>query len=312
MIRTSYDQNQNQSPFLQLPAELRNRIYEHVLSNKVIHVSVRDCPWNDSGAWSYKQYDHFDRLEKFALKLTHTTCSLAPDAEDKAYNSSCFPGSDPPADTLNSYLVRHRWCYAAVRSLKRNWTRDVDFVYQSSRYSTSPIVVNFGLELALLGTCRQIYQETALIPYLTNTFAFHEALTLDLFISKSLLEPQRSALRTLQLDGWAHWNIGTVNATTISMLTGLNTLQIWLMNGRQCDSGHAPGYECLYSFAKHLQPRSTSVKVIIGADNESTVRTHHGSQILYDRKRRREQARDVERKFDGVPGSCTTCAVYSS
>jgi hypothetical protein len=91
--------------------------------------------------------------------------------------------------------------------------------YRSKRKQGQPI-----LDIAFLRVCRQIYRETALIPYITNTFSFADGHALDLFVSKALISPQRKAIQHLQIDGWLSTLKGpsqSVRKETVRALQGV-------------------------------------------------------------------------------------------
>lgn len=132
-----YKRNCEHSAFLKLPAELRNRIYEQALGNKVIHISVRDTAWNDSCAWSYEQYykDGLQASHAF-LKVTHAVCSSEPDGEDRAYERSrrrdeSYDPEEHGSDLFKGgFPSRHGQCYGALAAIKKNWVRsDLDAWY---------------------------------------------------------------------------------------------------------------------------------------------------------------------------------------
>jgi hypothetical protein len=85
-----YNQNSVCSPLLRLPAEIRNEIYGHVLSNQVVHISVRECPIDDTCSWSHADYyrahrsrcKNIDSDKTSFLKFTHSLCTLPFDEED--------------------------------------------------------------------------------------------------------------------------------------------------------------------------------------------------------------------------------------
>lgn len=80
-----------------------------------------------------------------------------------------------------------------------------------------------GLSLALLRVCRQIHNETALLPYLMNTFAFKGPDDFDIFVG-NLLAAQRRAIRRIIIYGVLehehHW------LDSLSKLSGLTTVKI--------------------------------------------------------------------------------------
>lgn len=91
-----YNQNSVCSPLLRLPAEIRNEIYGHVLSNQVVHISVRECPRDENCSWSHAEYyrTHKGRYKTIEsernsfLKFTHTLCNLPCDEEDRTFPSA--------------------------------------------------------------------------------------------------------------------------------------------------------------------------------------------------------------------------------
>lgn len=87
--------------------------------------------------------------------------------------------------------------------------------------------LRYRLDLALLGVSRQVNQEAALIPYATNTFAFHEGRTFRLFFSHSLIDAQRRAIQSILSDDWlidSSWQ-GACCASNMQMLQGVRTFR---------------------------------------------------------------------------------------
>ena len=184
---------------MHLPAEIRNRIYEYALGHKVIHISVRDCPATDTGRWSYQEYyrSRAKGNRRKYLRFTHAVCRLPFEEEDIAHRISReltgFEDNGP-----RPYHERHKKCYCQLAALKNNWLRECDEVLPSPTFDFG---LDAGLAVSLLRTCNQIHKEAALIPYATNTFAFHEGCALDLFVSRCLPRPQREEIQSLQIDG---------------------------------------------------------------------------------------------------------------
>ena len=90
-----------------------------------------------------------------------------------------------------------------------------------------------GLAVQFLRTCRQVYAETRDLIYTSNTFAFHEGSTLDLFLSKALSTSQRSLISGMQLDSWISdtYSPGEcTRASTLRSLIGLQTLLVAVTN----------------------------------------------------------------------------------
>lgn len=188
---------------------------------------------------------------------------------------------DDPADIKfnETYPKRHARCYSTLAKLKQNWLRNGSEVISMERHTISP---ESQLPVQLLRTCRQIRKEASHLPYSTNTFAFHEGYTLDLFIYKGLRTPQKRQIRTIQADGCLTGpeEPYAVKRRTVRMLKGLQSIQVWAMFGQR---QRAWGVECF------KQLKLSDVKVIIGVvwagDDPGSA------------KQRRESAEEVERRL---------------
>lgn len=174
---------------------------------------------------------------------------------------------------MTIYRLRHNPCYRALARLKGNWIRDGTDVTASPWFkpATSP-----GLAVHFLQTCRQIYTETRDLIYATNTFAFHEGNTLELFLSKCLTPPQRHLITRLQLDGWMSDSFEPgqgIKTATLQRLTGLKSVSIAVTNAyfnidmlRREQYPHfavGPGGPVLVAKRSDLQARSDVVKVTV-------------------------------------------------
>jgi hypothetical protein len=132
----------------------------------------------------------------------------------------------PAEEGTTSYRIRHKPCYRAIAQLKGNWDRmGIDVVVSPffKEAETPQLAINF------LQVCRQIYSEARDLVYATNTFAFHEGRTLELFLSKCLTLPQCHLITRIQLDGWmyADYDPGFNPRTrTLQQLTGLKSIDI--------------------------------------------------------------------------------------
>lgn len=172
---------------MELPPEIRNRIYEYILSSGGIHIEGVAFDVGRGHVASNTPEPNSLRLWWF----THTLCCPRnPEAkgEDEAY-----------AATLNSniqscptYNRRHSLCLHILQSLKRAHKRRLDGKLGNRRPHGSTVNLN------ILYTCRKIHREAALMPYALNTFAFHNGRELDAFIN-TLSARQAAALSSLQL-----------------------------------------------------------------------------------------------------------------
>lgn len=153
------------------------------------------------------------------------------EAHTRAHNRQRISLSSPPVEEdETSYCIRHKQCYRALARLKGNWIRDGLDVSISPFFKPAS---KPGLTVQFLQTCRQIYTETRDLVYTSNTFAFHEGHTLDLFLSKCLSTSQRKLITSVQLDGWMSEDFDpgrTVRHGTLQRLTGLRRLLVAVTN----------------------------------------------------------------------------------
>ena len=136
----------SQNPFLRLPQELKNRIYELVLGEQLLHVK-RD--------WTTSTTKKFIKEQRFTNQICSSQIS-----EKGALD--CFKTQKGSNLFVDGIELRHSNCYPS---------KD-----KSSSYSPDRMNIN------LLHTCRQIYNEARFIPYSTNTFSFDTPRNLRAFI----------------------------------------------------------------------------------------------------------------------------------
>lgn len=139
-----------------LPAELRNRIYELVLGNSTIHVFI-DC-------------------------------------DDDTYDSDEDEGTIALADQplLRSICHMEEGEREHIEEIR---TKPTDSEYENHQefhidcWHDRGSVASF---FALLQTCRQIHSEAALIPYLSNTFSFTNLTSIDQFLRRLIPQQARA------------------------------------------------------------------------------------------------------------------------
>ena len=133
------------------------------------------------------------------------------------------------------------------------------------------------LDLSLLGFCRQIHREAVLFPYTTNTFAFEDRLDLDLFVSRSLLAPQRQAIQRLQINGWLEGHAGFpgVLPATVKLLRGLKDLTLSVRGYRPARLGGP------YFFSQ-LALEQAQVIVELDRQHSNIERRQYAETIEYD------------------------------
>ncbi|KAI6821431.1 hypothetical protein KC365_g18030 [Hortaea werneckii] len=213
-ISLSQERNNRDSPFLRLPPEIRNRIYDLALGNKVIHIGTRECSKTDRGSYHVRELERNVHSRHGFVKLVHVVCSGAVEAEEVIYRSS----KDSSQLSAPYYAVRHGKCHEVLHEGQSSNPNLAGQMRQNTHI----------LSMGLTQLCRDLHREAALIPYANNTFAFECGNELDLFVTKSLLAPQRAAISILQVDGYiaADSRYSAVTCKVPKMLTGLHTLEI--------------------------------------------------------------------------------------
>lgn len=259
----SQECNSKQSGFFGLPAEIRNHIYELVFGGNTIHIATRDRSFGDRGAWSCRNSYRSDYWPTHkVIKFTHAVCSVRTDAEDEAYESS---KDAKTAGQVQSYRKRHGCCYSVIdaftdyhriRTLGSDG-RPPDQLFESAHASS-------GFDFNFLRVNRQVHEEAALIPYLCNTFAFSSGRDLEFFLSQSLLAPQCSAIKSLQIDGWLVASDPTIGiqASTLKLLSGVTELRVSASVSRPESQGVSllalPSLESVEVMLRPEQPRIDS------------------------------------------------------
>ena len=322
--RYRFETNSLVSPLLRLPAEIRNEIYGHVFGNNVIHISVRECPRDDEYSWSHASYYRNNRFwmnklhcgSDAFLTLTHTICTLPFDEEDRAYQIKTHPhlyvdlltliclghlhaktrqhlSSSHPEEPSNntSYSTRHKSCYQSLARLKGNWTRDGLDVSISPFFKPAPTP---GLAVHFLQTCRQIYTEARDLIYTSNTFAFHEGHTLDLFVSKCLSSPQRKLITSVQLDGWMSEDYDPGKAVkhgTLRRFTGLRSLLVAVQS---------PHLGCFRLHTHYPRKVGAQLQQILGQETAEGVGRRDVVRVTVDRSPGRTGATDDPAELEGL------------
>lgn len=146
---------------LELSAELRNMIFELALGGCVIHV----C------------YDEDDEI------LSRHICKR-PSSEEADIQAI----KDCELEKRHlSHITRHQHCFGSD-----------PYDSDASDSDTTHATANQAPVVALLRTCRQIYNEAALIPFACNTFIFDERLDFGQFLCH-LIPEQAAALQHLSM-----------------------------------------------------------------------------------------------------------------
>ena len=155
-----FQRNQTASRLLALPSEVRNRIFELVIGSNTYHV------WSTG-----KQVNGLASNRK----LARSACRREESEKQEAVNIKAAHDTEQQ----DGYHIRHAACnHANQHSMKINKKS------------------NTGMNLALVLTCRQIHNETALLPYHNNTFSFEWIIDLEAFI-KHLVPTQVAAVQNI-------------------------------------------------------------------------------------------------------------------
>ncbi|QDS73880.1 hypothetical protein FKW77_007017 [Venturia effusa] len=184
------ENNLENSPLLQLPAELRIRIFEYALTGNTLH--IEQLPWG-----------HVDKYEKkdlvFGQGLWNEICHY-PDEERDCYSSFLaasmldatkpFGMSQDGRDIgtgyhVESWSARHSTCSQEPQLFQFN----ANFERWQSRQQ---------LSLSPLRLCRLIFRECCRLPYLGNTFLFRNPSTFQSFCS-SIRPESVQALQKISL-----------------------------------------------------------------------------------------------------------------
>ncbi|KAF2475436.1 uncharacterized protein BDR25DRAFT_102712 [Lindgomyces ingoldianus] len=247
--------NAEESPFLKLPAELRNHIYELLLGGHFIHVEgdkrTDSCktsrPYNEA-SWAEFAGGGSNLLSSWGHDFClHFYSCKAQMSEDEAFRRSRdaslnerLSGSEGNLNYwrlgdpfhVDSCTLRHQACYPEDDYQKPAWM----MTPRDSNSRTRPNVsLNRTLNLTFLQTSRQVYQEAKKLPFFLNTFGFRNVLALLFFLFR--LEPfQGNALATLWIylragrsfhsSDARSWNQRLFAPSLLSNLQGLRVVHI--------------------------------------------------------------------------------------
>lgn len=245
--------NTTESPLLRLPAELRNRIYELVFGDYLIHVehaTVRPGTGHDSLRYAEEPLDlpHLISLSFRDKTLRYYICKSSL-AEDDAYQRSkdASLNEQTPFVASNHLDLQNYWrmgdrfhidqCknrhgYCIPDASVPNWM----FTSWGKLWNRTPTHLNKILNLDVTRVCRQIHDETKLLPFYLNIFAFRQATAFLEFFS-SLRSFQGQGVKEVCLFMTAgqylndptltsQWNSALFVPTLLERVKGLRILHI--------------------------------------------------------------------------------------
>ncbi|GAB7359509.1 hypothetical protein MBLNU230_g6154t1 [Neophaeotheca triangularis] len=171
-LRKLYAENQENSPLLRLPPEIRNRIWGYVLGGHTIHIYTLGPTKN--------------------ARVLHCLClNEKSDAEEIDHLRSL------PLSKRHTYLNLHSLCVDGVGRPHKD-TTNAGSGLTTADVAESTVPSAGRLSLALLHACRQIHQEAALLPFVDNTFSFPTDISVKAF-SMTLIREQARAVLSLTL-----------------------------------------------------------------------------------------------------------------
>lgn len=166
------------TPLLQLPSDLRDKIWNYCLGQEYIHIKAHG-----------------------RNKLKHIVCSAAISDYD-AHTRSCPLEKLPVHATTSSGRialpphVRPPGQYSLVNAIPREADSDYSYVNRHEKCHTEQ--TGQQLSLSFMRTCRVVYTETFEVLWGNNTFAFDRARYFNDFV-ETRTRPQRDRFRHLAL-----------------------------------------------------------------------------------------------------------------
>lgn len=179
--------NTTESPLLRLPAELRNRIYELVFGNYLIHIEYEEMkPWTTHSLRYTKEPFNLSYYlsPSFRDKILRCYICKSTLTEDDAYQRSkdASLNEQKPLKTSDYIDTQSYWRMGDRFHIDPCKDRHENCVPDRPLHSTSTHL-NKILNLDVTRVCRQIYDETKLLPFYLNIFAFREATAFSGFFS---------------------------------------------------------------------------------------------------------------------------------
>jgi len=210
--------NASTSPLLQLPLEVRNKIWREVLGDRLIHVKYRrvdpvSFPVNEP--WHRTSNRDQDPCRS---GWRHIVCEN--DCRENRPDEKVIPGG--PKDI--GWLGPHSSC-------KINY--DVSVVKPSSRPSVA-LWDHKTMHLIVLRTSRQIYVEANQILWSSNTFSFSDGVTLKRFLETRNVHQKRLIHNLRLFIDWQYepnvrdWN-SSLDMASVRSLSGLRSLRLQIV-----------------------------------------------------------------------------------
>ena len=204
----SIRRNASTSPLLKLPGEIREKIFSFVVGHQFIHLLYRE------------------------KRFSHTVCT-ATASEDEVYEQFArIPSNDFAEYHSTRFGERHLHCtfWKLKKSAVLFYGKQYDPLCLSG-LMTAEEPRKPMLDLSILGSCRQIYEEANMLLWTSNTFSFADSKTLKIF-ADGLHSTQIKKLARMHIDHSTSLWERTFGLSFISRLSGLRTLHTTLESPR--------------------------------------------------------------------------------
>ncbi|MCJ1455250.1 hypothetical protein MMC28_005604 [Mycoblastus sanguinarius] len=172
------------SPLLKMPAEVREQILLYILGDKVVHIKY----FKDGELELVHSLERgLNSMPADRRAFRHAVC-VAYHSESRAYKEAshgyrCVPCDDSAEYYIVNCAERHQLCGCHDNNQ-----------FPTLRYGhLSP-----KIDLAVLGSCRQLYEEAHHLIWTTNTFSFDDPISFGNFLANLSL-PQKRKLKKLHL-----------------------------------------------------------------------------------------------------------------
>ncbi|KXT00784.1 hypothetical protein AC578_2955 [Pseudocercospora eumusae] len=226
--------------FLDLPGELRNKIYALALGGQEIHINVKPVHDKERTAlilaarlpkaqrYGRTLYQRFrlvppeNRTRCDWIRFRRTVCDCSHNFATEYEHIKLVEGGEQKTTKkpFTTYSAEHASC------MERFQGRNQDHYREMRRHRNSRLSLN------LLATCRKVYEEAAFVPFACNTFSFDSVQDFQDFVVLALDERQVSLLTTVHIfDGLKFHDYDTplwnqLKQETLDLVTALKELRL--------------------------------------------------------------------------------------
>lgn len=287
----SIKENASASRLLQLPLEIRHKIWTEVLGNRLVHVKYCNDfelsleayeDLHDESEWSHKP------KKKYGSAWRHLVCK-----EDCPRNHEGSKLTTQEEEEDDDWPLPRPPC---------EWSLDYNPTEPSTIYEEGDCDGHEMMHLGVLRSCRQIYTEANRVLWTTNTFSFADPATFKRFMMTRNIH-QKRFIRSLHLKmhldlscAIKDWN-SFLNMSLVKSLCGLRQLALHITFGMSATSyERAKSDHYLYPaiYCESVQRISTLALTEVDVFVENPE--YNSSDLLWtksDRKEFAEHLRDI-------------------